>query len=131
MVLITVSIFEEDGGKIEDYNCDKFLLKPFKTDEMFQCLAKLLDIEFEEENQSSEELLNSKSSKLDFSKLTLPSNLLFKLKNGAQNYNIKELSKSLGELSKSGAKGLALANHLKVFSQKYDYQKVLAALNQV
>jgi hypothetical protein len=37
----------------------------------------------------------------------------------------------LEELSENGEKGLALANHLKVFSQKYDYQKVLDALDQV
>jgi len=98
---------------------------------MFQCLAELLDIEFEMDNLSSEKLTAQKSPQLDLSQFTLQENLLSRLKIGAQNYNITALSKALEELSKNGEKGLALANHLKVFSQKYDYQKVLDALDQV
>jgi signal transduction histidine kinase/CheY-like chemotaxis protein len=130
-VMITASVIEEEGNKIEDYNCDKFLLKPFKTEKMFQCLTDLLDIEFEMDNLSSEALSPQKSSPLDLSQFTLHENLLSRLKIGAQNYNITALSKALDELSQNGEKGLALANHLKVFSQKYDYQKVLDALDQV
>ena len=80
---------------------------------------------------SSEKLTAQKSSQLDLSQFTLQENLLSRLKNGAQSYNITALSKALEELSQNGEKGLALANHLKIFSQKYDYQKVLDALDQV
>ncbi len=131
MVMLTASVFEEGGNKIEDYNCDKFLLKPFKTDKIFECLVELLGIEFEVAPPVSEQFSAQKSSQLDFSKFELQENLLYRLKDGAQSYNITELSKALEELSQNGEKGLNLANHLKVFSQKYDYQKVLEALNQV
>jgi len=131
MVMITASVFEEEGNKIEDYNCDKFLLKPFKTDKMFECLAELLDIEYEVDDLSSKGISTQTSQPLDLSQITIQENLLSKLKNGAQSYNITVLSKALEELSQKGEKGLALANHLKTFSQKYDYQKVLDALDQV
>ncbi len=130
-VIITASVFEEKGNKIEDYNCDKFLLKPFKTEQIFQCLTELLDIEFETDSSLSEKTSAQQRSQLDLSKITINKALLSRLITGAQNYNITELSKGLDELSQSGENGMALANHLETFSRKYDYQKVLIILNQV
>jgi CheY-like chemotaxis protein len=52
MVMIIASVFEEGGNKIEHYNYDKFLLKPFKTKKMFQYLAELLNIEFKMDDLS-------------------------------------------------------------------------------
>ena len=130
-VIITASVFEEKGNKIEDYNCDKFLLKPFKTEQIFQCLTELLDIEFETNSLPAEKLSAQHPPPLDLSKITIKKALLSRLITGAQNYNITELSKALKELSESGENGMALANHLETFSRKYDYQKVLTILNQV
>ncbi len=132
MVMITASVFEKGQDKVENYHCDKFLLKPFKTSEVFQCLEELLDVEFEKDEQNlPERVMTPKSAPLDLSNIVLPKRLLSKLKSGAENYSITEFSRGLDELVKGGEKEIAFANHLKIFSDQYNYDRVLTILDKV
>ncbi|QPJ66682.1 MAG: PAS domain S-box protein [Candidatus Nitrohelix vancouverensis] len=95
IAVITASIFGFQEGKFKDLPFDDFLSKPFRDEQIFSCLKKLLNVDFEYKDESE---LESPAECFDLSDISLPEDLLNRLKIAAETYSITELEKGLAEL---------------------------------
>lgn len=100
---------------------DAFISKPFLAERVYECLADLLQVEYEYEEG---ELAGS----LDLTDLEIPSELLSRLKEATEFYDITELKVRLSELAQLGTEGQQLAEHLSSPLNTYEMDGILSVL---
>jgi PAS domain S-box-containing protein len=134
MVSITASAFEHQREEYLSIGCHDFIAKPFRVEQIFECLSKLLGTEFEYEESSEESLEknNKASARLtDFSKISIPEQMFMNFKNAVEEASVTQLEKELGNLCELGEDGKLLASHLSESVESYDFDGVLTILNKV
>lgn len=129
IVVITASALEHEIQKYMELGCHGIILKPFRVNEIFKTLQKLLNAEFEYESVTEGELTVHDSP--DYSLVSIPDHILFALKDAAEFYNITQLKKNLAELDQLGEQEKMLANNLRDHIQTYNMEAILALLNQI
>ncbi|MBC8286805.1 MAG: PAS domain S-box protein [Nitrospinae bacterium] len=128
IVAITASALEHRREFYLNLGFHEFIAKPFKEDEIFYSLEKLLDIKFTYPDESSEPE-NSKG--FEVSDITLPEALLSEMKNAAELHQITTLEKFIEEITSLGGGAEKLAAHLKPLLKKYDMNGILDILNKI
>ncbi|CAI2719293.1 ATP-binding protein [Nitrospina watsonii] len=127
IVVITASVLEHEIERFLQLGCHDIILKPFRTQEVFNSLQKLLQVKFDYiEPEPDQKTLPTPD---DFSGFSIPSALLNNLKEAAEFYNITQLKKYLEALE--GGDGKELAAHLKGYIHTYDMDGILKILEQV
>lgn len=128
IVAITASALEHRREFYLNLGFHEFIAKPFKEDEIFYSLEKLLDIKFIYSDESSEPE-NSKG--FEASDITLPEALLSEMKNAAELHQITTLEKFIEKVASLGGGAEKLAAHLKPLLKKYDMGGILDILNKI
>jgi len=121
IVAVSASTLEHEQQEIMEQGFDDFLPKPFRTDQVYGCLAKHLHVEFDYVEQGVGEDVVA----LDFSTLTLPRVLHSKLLEAAELYSVTELEGCFIEVSELGADHKVLAAHLRTLRQKHDIERII------
>ncbi len=121
IVAVSASTLEHEQQEIMEQGFDDFLPKPFRTDQVYGCLAKHLHVEFDYVEQGVGEDVVA----LDFSTLTLPRALHSKLLEAAELYSVTELEGCFIEVSELGADHKVLAAHLRTLRQKHDIERII------
>jgi signal transduction histidine kinase/CheY-like chemotaxis protein len=126
IVAISASTLKHEQEEYLQAGFAAFIGKPFHFEQICECLANLLEVEFEtDEAEDSEEQL------LETPPITLPAELLMQLKAAANGYRVTELKDHLNEIEKLGLAGQQLAQRLSDLILGYDMDTVLKILSEI
>ena len=131
IVAITASAFDRRRDHYLEMGCHEYISKPFKEEEVFNCLKVLLDVEFVYEDDEVSQEESSTIEELDLSQISIPEDLYEKLKESAKLYNISGLENALEELSQSDGTSTQLQEHLLQLTNKYDMKAIIEVLESV
>jgi CheY-like chemotaxis protein len=131
VVVITASALDRRREHYLEMGCHEYISKPFRANEVFNCLNELLDVEFvyEEDDTPSDE--SGQMNEIDFSEMSIPEDLCAKLKGSAELYNITELERSLEVLEQNQGVSRQLTKHLRYLLKNYDMEAITKVLEAV
>ena len=101
-----------------------FIPKPFKPQQIFDALKRLLRVEYE-----YEAIDNQAGTPQDLPKIELPEDLLSRLMQAASDYSITDLSEGIDQVARLGEDAQPLAERLQGLARQYDFDGVLELLN--
>jgi signal transduction histidine kinase/CheY-like chemotaxis protein len=127
-VAISASAFEHQKESTLLKGFDDFIPKPFHIEDIFNCLLKLLDVEFIREEETP--VANSENP-LALAEIQLPEAILNRLKRAADLSSLTDLKACMQELPSLGDNGNSLHTHLQPLVGKYDMPGILTLLEKV
>jgi len=127
-VAISASAFEHQRESTLLQGFDDFIPKPFHIENIFNCLVKLLNVRFINEEEKP---VSSSEQPIEITKVQLPKALLNRLKQAADVSGITDLKACMQELESLGEDGRNLLTHLRPLVGTYDMQGILALLEKV
>ncbi|GJL78898.1 MAG: hypothetical protein NPINA01_18870 [Nitrospinaceae bacterium] len=134
VVSITASAFAHQRKEYFKIGCHEFIAKPFRAGQIFECMAKLLGVEFEYKISNKDQEITKEnvfSHSVDFSKFSIPEKLFMSFKDAVEEGNITQLEKQLARLHQLGEEGELLGSHLSKFVDSYNFDEVLSILEKV
>ena len=96
---------------------------------IYECLADLLDVEYEFAEQSRAEAVNPEAP--DWRETTLPKALHDDLLAAVEDHSITDLRQHLVRLERLGDEGQSLVAHLGELAQRYDMDTIRMALEEL
>ena len=126
VVAISASVLEHERQEFLSAGFDAFIDKPFRFERICSCLAGLLGVEFEY-GESEEET----AEVIDWSHLSLPSDLHDRLREATEIYSVTELEDYLREMEELGEEHRQLAAHLRDLKQEHDMEGILQILGEI
>ena len=123
---ISASVLEHERQEFLSSGFDAFIDKPFRFERICSCLAELLGVEFEYEEEEQEE-----RESIDWSHLSLPSDLHGRLREAAEIYSVTEMEDYLREVEELGEEHRQLASHLRDLKQAHNMEGILKALGEI
>ncbi|MBC8462118.1 MAG: response regulator, partial [Deltaproteobacteria bacterium] len=126
IVAISASVLEHERKRFMEAGFDDFIGKPFRFERICECLANLLQIEFEYATDES-----SESDYIETEFFVLPEELLQRLKEATERHSITKLNQCLDELEQLSADGKLLAEQLRRLSQSYEMEEILRILEEI
>jgi len=129
IVAITASVLEHERAGHMSAGFHNFLGKPFRFEEVCDCLKQLLGIEFEYAETPAES--ESPPADLDPATVTLPETVLNELKDAAERYSVTRLEHGIATLEQQDDSGQRVAVHLRRFIQAGDLEAVAEFLEKV
>lgn len=131
VVAITASVFKHQIESLGDVGCDDFIFKPIRIDRLFECISKLLNVEFENE----EEEINQKASlveyKFDFSQVILPGELYERLKDAAKSYSFTESLVVISDIERLKGDAHTFGKLLRKYAEEFNLEKVLELTEKI
>jgi PAS domain S-box-containing protein len=131
IVAITASAMQHDREQFFKLGSHEVVLKPFRANQVFECLKNLLNIDY----IYSETLPNDSESKvthdMDYSQIHIPKAIHQSLKEAAKLHHVTGIRQSLPRLIESGEEGEKLADNLTLCLNSYDMKRILSILDQV
>jgi CheY-like chemotaxis protein len=132
IVCVAISAFVLDKEK-QNYlsaGFDHFIAKPYRSEQLYQSLEALLDIELivtpSDLNQTDELFSN-----IDYSTIQLPESMYSRLKEAAELNALMRIEKILNEMKNLSPEHREFAHYLSVFFKKYDMASILKTLEKV
>jgi CheY-like chemotaxis protein len=128
IVAISASTLAHQQEEYRAAGFDAFISKPFLAERVYGGLETLLGVNYEYEAESESAV---EAESLDFEGIEIPQDLLRRLKEAAEFYNITEIKKCLNDVTRLGAEGERLAAHLSSLLDDYDMEGMLALLSEI
>ncbi len=123
LVAVSASALVHERQGYFEAGFDDFIAKPVQMEQVYECLAKLLHIEYEYED--------AEMPPIHLSKIVLPEALIQDIKAAAEVYGTTELMRYLDEVEQFGEDGRRLAEHLRELNQKSDMEAILNIISKV
>ena len=130
IVAITASALNRSREYYLQMGFHEYISKPFREEEIFNCLNELLDIEFIYDDDETSQV-DPSLEELDLSQFSMPKDLHDSIREAAKLYSITKLEKMLGSLSQQGNASEQLAEHLGHMLKSYDIEAILRVLEKV
>jgi signal transduction histidine kinase/CheY-like chemotaxis protein len=128
LVCFTASAMAHEEDHYRRSGFDDFIAKPFRLDRVCRCLRELLQVRFEEAAATP---AVAESSRMDFSAIRVPSDLLGRLRRAAREASTTQLKKGMASLEQLGPETARLAETLRPLIREFDMDKILSILKQV
>jgi len=122
IVAISASTLTHQREKYLSEGFDAFLSKPARAQHIYDCVAEILHIEYEYRGDAP--------PPDDLVEVTLPEDLLSRLREAAEIYNMTEFETLLDEVRQMGAEAEPLAEHLHQLSRDLDTEAILEYLGR-
>jgi signal transduction histidine kinase/ligand-binding sensor domain-containing protein/ActR/RegA family two-component response regulator len=119
---ISASVLAHQKQEYLEAGFEAFLDKPFRREQLYECLRQLLGVEYEYEEEAP-----AAPAPPDWNQVRVPGGLLIRLREAARVYRVTELEEGLGELEKLEG-GRPLAEHLRGLSRQYDMKAIAVIL---
>ena len=128
IVAITASTFEGDRERIEILNLQGYIRKPFRENELFQCIGKVLNIKYIYEDETSLPLAGDQVVKAQAKANTaaLPERMIMEMKNALAIADISQIKKLINSL---GEEHQDISRLLLFHTKNYDYDSLHQLLN--
>ena len=126
VVALSASALEHQRQTYLEAGFDEFISKPFRFEQICECLARLLDVEFEMGEAEAAETPQTEAPDV-----SLPGDLLTRLKAAAELYRVTQLEIDLNEVEGLGPAGKRLAERLRELVRNYDMEGVLNVLSEI
>ena len=123
IVAVSASALKHQQQGYLDAGFDAFIPKPFRYEAINECLATLLGVEYEKYELEAETT--------EAIGLSLPEELLTRLKSAAVFYRVTELDGQLHEVEELGPEGRQLAEKLRGLIRNYDMEAILKILSEM
>ncbi|WP_024333978.1 ATP-binding protein [Desulfotignum balticum] len=134
VIAITAIMFDEDKKKIFDVGSDNFIGKPFKLEEVFEVLKKVLQLEYVYADNESRDIDAGKSkTKKEHIQLTaedmarLPDELILAIQNAVEIGDVQEMEKLRPKIQTIDA---GVASKINTLVKRYDYDAILQVIPQ-
>ncbi len=131
IVAITASVIQNRRRSFLIAGADDFIYKPFRINDIFNCLKRLLKVEFEYEKEMDLPEKPDTANSFDPSKIKIPAEKLNALKNAVDLYQLTEIESLLSQVSSNDDNGKNLVETLEPFLEKYDFAKIQEILKKV
>ncbi len=121
VVATSASVLDRERERCLAGGCDEFVAKPFRLEQIYACVAGLLDVEF------VHELVQAPLASViarDVAHIALPGHLAARISRAAELHSATALRGCLGELERLGGDGSHLAEHLRGFLASYDMETI-------
>jgi signal transduction histidine kinase/ligand-binding sensor domain-containing protein/CheY-like chemotaxis protein len=128
VVAVSASTLEHEAREYLELGFDAFLPKPFRAEQVYACLERLLGVKFEY-GEASGAVPQAVSP--DIAGLTLPEGLHARLREAAELYSVTELETYFNEVEQLGEEHRRLAGHLRELRRKHDIESILQILQEV
>jgi len=126
IVAVTASVFKEQRPKIMQAGCDALVHKPFRSHEIFDCMADLLGAKYLYEEQD-EETIKAPLEKLTREQLSdLPPSIMQELYVAAQQLDqarVQEIAQQIAEIDPGIARAIIS------LADSFEWEQLLALLN--
>jgi signal transduction histidine kinase/ligand-binding sensor domain-containing protein/DNA-binding response OmpR family regulator len=129
LVAISASVLTHEQAAYAESGFDGFVPKPFRFEEIFQMLARLLRVEFEYEAETPATQTQAQSQGVP--EVALSGELLERLRRAAEMYSVTEFESYLSEVEAFGPGGAGLADRLRELSRNVQIDDILKALSHV
>ncbi len=126
LVAISASVLKHEQTNYFEIGFNVFIPKPFRFEQICDCLAELLNVEFEYE--ASEAAPEAAESAPKYTKLELPTELYDRLRRAAEMYSVTEFEGYLAELEALGPEQRQLAERLRELSRNVKFDEIITAL---
>jgi len=126
LVAISASTLKHEQQTYLDAGFDDFISKPFRFERVCECLATLLEVEFEKGEREE-----SESEAKELQDVSLPNDLVTQMKTAAELYKVTELRAYLDEVEELGLEGQQFAQRLRELIRNYDMEGVLKILSEM
>jgi signal transduction histidine kinase/DNA-binding NarL/FixJ family response regulator len=125
IVAVTASAFKEQQQELLDAGMNDFVRKPYRFEEIYDSLARQLNIKFIYRNTSPEQ---SPPAILSAEMLAaLPAGLRAELGDALKNLDSERIASAIGQIDKINAQ---LGRAISGLTDNFDYPAILAALNE-
>ena len=134
IVALTASVFHQEKKEDFDKLFDDYISKPFRIERIFECIQRLLNVEFNKEKRHPKNNNSKKTSvskEIDLSQITIPVQLFFKIKEIIDEGNIPHLKNELDQLSDLGEDGIFLSKKLIPLAEENELDQILTVLEKV
>lgn len=131
IVAISASAMQHDREQFLKLGSHEVVLKPFRANQVFECLKNLLNIEYIYSETASNDTESKAMHEMDYSKIHIPKTIHQSLKEAAKLHHVSGLRNSLPLLVESGEEGKKLADNLNLYLKNYNMKKILSILDQV
>ena len=125
---VSASVLEHEREAHLKAGFDAFLGKPFQAGQVYACLAELLGVEYEYATEIGSAAAIRRE---ELATIQLPAELIERLEQAAQFYQVTGLRHGLEEMEALGEEGRRLATHLRVLGENYDMKGILEILQGV
>ena len=129
MVAISASALLHQRHTFMEAGFDNFIAKPFRFEEVCDCLVALLSVEYEYADSTETE--TATETDIELSQVALPTALHSQIKEAAELYNISTLEACLDEVEQLGNDGGRLAKYLQELVSNYDMDGILNVLAEI
>lgn len=125
IVAVTASAFKEEQREMLDAGMDDFIRKPYRPDEIYDCLARLLKVKYSYSASAAAETVPKPLTAAML--LKLPAPLRQELRTAVASLDNERIA---GTLDKLGAVDAELARTLSRLTEYFDYPAILKALDE-
>jgi two-component system, sensor histidine kinase and response regulator len=126
IVALTASAFEDERKKIESLGMQGYIRKPFRENELFGTLGKILDLKYIYEDEIDINEMNGYKEFTANDMAAIPIDLLTQMKDAL---SVADLDLLMGLIEQIGLDNKALTEHLLVLVKNYDYENLQQLLN--
>jgi len=126
IVAISASTLVHERERYLSQGFADFIGKPFLAEQIYDCLARLLHVEYK-----YTEVIAKHDERLEFSKINLPYELFLRLKEAAEINNKTELESCLDEVEQLSEDGHRLSEYLRRYLREYNMKAILNVLSEI
>ena len=123
LVCFSASALAHERERYLDAGFDDFIGKPFRYEQIVECLARLLKVTFDAVEAAGEPPADGGQSPME-----LPAELLLRLREAAERASATRLAQACAEMETKGGPYRALAARLAALGQAGDFDGILSAL---
>gem|GEM_PF-712134 len=129
LVALSASVFEHEQREYKELGFHDFIGKPFRFGRVCQCLQLELGVEFEYHDAAP--AVSSGAGLPNPESLTVPPELLNRLRQAAARSSATRLEKALGEFAGCGPKHAAAVNHLRSHLETGNFTAIIDFLERI
>jgi two-component system, sensor histidine kinase and response regulator len=127
IVALTASAFEYERKIIESLGIQGYIRKPFRENEFFDTLAKILDIKYIYEDESPVKVQSDEYGKLVGSTISqLPLDLITQMKDALA---VADIDLFIELIDQINPENVEIAQQLLIYAKNYDYKNLQQLLN--
>ncbi len=129
LVAISASVLRHEQERFLDAGFSEFISKPFRLEEVCECMGRLLGVEFEVADASGTPMVSEES--VAMSKVEISSDLKAKLLSAAEMYSTTEMREHLSELEQLNPKAGLEVDYLRRLTKAGDMGSLVGLIEEM